>query len=64
MLGGIEALRTIKQGTTAKVIVLAAYPYPQYREKCLCLSADYFSNKADEFDQIVCILDQMKRESL
>jgi DNA-binding NarL/FixJ family response regulator len=57
---GIEALQAIKKITSSQVIMLTAYPYPQYREKCLSLGADYFLNKADEFDQIARVLNEIK----
>ena len=56
---GIKALQAIKQITSSKVIMLTAYPYPQYREKCLQLGADYFLDKNEEFDQIARVLDEI-----
>jgi DNA-binding NarL/FixJ family response regulator len=61
---GIEALRAIKQITSSKVIMLTAYPYPQYRAKCMQLGADYFLDKNDEFDQIARVLEEIMSPAL
>jgi two-component system, NarL family, response regulator LiaR len=57
---GIEALQTIKKVTASQVIMVTAYPHPQYRKKCLHLGAEYFLNKDDEFDCIVPIMNRMQ----
>jgi DNA-binding NarL/FixJ family response regulator len=57
---GIAILRSIKQCKLApKVIILTNYPYPQYRDKCLELGADYFFDKSTEFDKIPMVLKQL-----
>jgi DNA-binding NarL/FixJ family response regulator len=61
---GIEALQAIKKITPSKVIMLTAYPYPQYRAKCLRLGADYFLDKNDEFDQIARVLEEIMSPAL
>lgn len=60
---GIKALQTIKQTTSSKVIMLTAYPYPQYRTKCLQLGADAFLDKNDEFDLVAEVLENLKSSS-
>jgi DNA-binding NarL/FixJ family response regulator len=35
-----------------KVIVFTNYPYPQYRDRCLDLGADYFFDKSSEFKEL------------
>ena len=56
---GIEALKMIKAtGAAPVVIMLTAFPYPQYRKKCLEAGADYFFDKATEFDRIPGVLEQ------
>ncbi|NIQ79954.1 MAG: response regulator, partial [Anaerolineae bacterium] len=51
-------LNTIKVGESPPlVIVLAAFPYPQYRKKCMEAGAEYFLDKATEFDQIATVLE-------
>ncbi|MFB3895168.1 MAG: response regulator transcription factor [bacterium] len=61
---GIEVLRNIKQCKQApKVIMLTNYPYPQYRDKCLELGADYFFDKSTEFNKIPEILASMNTAS-
>jgi len=57
---GIEVLQELKKDKSPPVIVmLTAYPYPQYREKCMALGADYFLDKASEFDKLDGILHQL-----
>lgn len=54
---GIEVLRTIKQEACPPVVVmLTNHPYPQYREKCMSLGADYFLDKTKDFDRLTEIL--------
>jgi DNA-binding NarL/FixJ family response regulator len=65
MPGGnsIKALQTIKQTTPSKVIMLTAYPFPQYRTTCLQLGADAFLDKNDEFDLVAEVLANLKSSS-
>jgi DNA-binding NarL/FixJ family response regulator len=54
---GLRVLETVKAGESPPVvIVLAAFPYPQHRQKCLEAGAEYFLDKATEFDQIAKVL--------
>ena len=57
----IQMLETIKKSAAAPVvIVLAAFPYPQHRKKCLEMGADYFFDKSTEFARIVQVLKKMQ----
>ena len=58
---GIATLEVLKanEGCPA-VIMLTAFPYPQYREKCLRAGADYFFDKATEFDSVHEALEQLR----
>jgi len=50
---GINVLENIKRVTPApKVIMLTNYPYPQYRKKAEDAGADFFFDKASEFDRV------------
>lgn len=50
---GIQALEAVKRMAPAVcVIMLTAFPYPQYRQKCLQAGADYFFDKSTEFDNV------------
>ncbi|NOZ73496.1 MAG: response regulator [Chloroflexi bacterium] len=61
---GMVALETIKlQGTAPIVIILTAFPYPQYRRKCLEAGADYFFDKATEFEQVGEVLQQLQQQN-
>ena len=58
---GIDALKSIKKETPAPaVIMLTAYPYPQYRKKCLEAGADYFFDKSTEFQKVTTTLKQLR----
>jgi len=47
---GIHVLETIKaKKNTILVIMLTAYPYPQYRQKCEEMGAEYFSTNQRNF---------------
>ena len=57
---GIEVLKTIKQNAPAPmVIMLTAFPYRQFYEKCRAAGAEYFFDKASEFHRIVEVLKQL-----
>lgn len=51
---GIDVLEAVKSDTTSPVVMmLTAFPYPQYRTKCLEAGADHFFDKLTEFDRVV-----------
>jgi DNA-binding NarL/FixJ family response regulator len=57
---GMDVLQSLKKATPAPaVIVLTNYPYPQYRQKCTEIGADFFFVKSTEFDQVVPALKQL-----
>jgi DNA-binding NarL/FixJ family response regulator len=61
---GLRVLETVKAGESPPVvIVLAAFPYPQHRRKCLEAGAEYFLDKATEFDQIAKVLEGLVRDA-
>lgn len=50
---GIDLLEKIKKSRPdTKVIMFTNYPYPQYRKKCKELGADFFFDKATEFEKV------------
>ena len=54
---GLQVLKEIKAGKAAPVvIVLSTDPYPQYREMCRRLGADFFLDKDTEFDRVNKVL--------
>lgn len=62
---GIEILQKLKsQPPSPWVIMFTAFPYPQYRQKCLQAGADYFFDKSTEFDCIPPIIEKLRDESL
>jgi DNA-binding NarL/FixJ family response regulator len=57
---GIQVLEAIKKKNVAPVvIVLTAFPYPQYRKKCLEVGAEYFFDKATEFECVAQVVEQL-----
>ncbi len=52
-MNGIQVLEKLKLLNTKTIVcILTGYHYPQYRQKCLTLGADYFFNKYDDFEKI------------
>jgi DNA-binding NarL/FixJ family response regulator len=57
----VEVLEAIKRGAAPPVVVmLTAFPYPQYRDKCLSVGAEYFFDKATEFEQVAQVIREMR----
>lgn len=51
---GIEVLQAIKGDASPPVVImLTAFPYPQYRARCQEAGADYFFDKFTEFERVV-----------
>lgn len=56
---GFDVLEYIKKNHLAiKVAILTNYPYPQYRQRCQELGADFFFDKSVDFDKMVTIMKQ------
>ena len=50
---GIDVIEAVKaSGSASMIIVLTAFPYPQYRERCIEAGADFFFDKSTEFDRV------------
>jgi DNA-binding NarL/FixJ family response regulator len=50
---GMDVLKQIKNEIPPPIVImLTNYPYPQYREKCQALGADYFFDKVTEIEKI------------
>jgi len=60
---GLQVIKQIKASNRAPVvIVLSTDPYPQYREMCRQLGADFFLDKDTEFDRVNKVLGTLKYE--
>ncbi|MGD9369573.1 MAG: response regulator transcription factor [Desulfobacteraceae bacterium] len=60
---GITVLEKLKSEPAPPIVIMfTAYPYPQYRQKCLQAGADYFFDKATEFDCIPAVLETLCAE--
>jgi DNA-binding NarL/FixJ family response regulator len=58
---GIGALKVIKALEVPPVVImLTAFPYPQFRMKCTRMGADHFLDKATEFDQVAEVLERLR----
>ena len=42
------------------VIILTLFPYPQYRKRCFEAGADFFFDKATEFDRVLELLQGLR----
>ena len=57
---GLKVLTKIKQVERAPVVImLTNYPYPQYKQKCEELGADFFFYKSNEFEKVAEVLKQL-----
>ena len=62
---GIDVLKSITQNAShPAIIMLTNYPYPQYKKKCMDLGADYFFDKATEFEKVVEVCEQLIKVSV
>lgn len=53
----LKALRSSASGERVIVIVLTNYAFPHFRERSLKLGADYFFDKAQEYDRVREVLE-------
>jgi len=57
---GMDVLERVKKHPPSPIVImLTNYPYPQYRERCLALGADYFFDKVTEIEQVYELLDRL-----
>jgi DNA-binding NarL/FixJ family response regulator len=57
---GLEILEELKSSERPLVkIMLTTFPNPLYRQRCLDAGADYFLDKAVEFEMIVNVLESL-----
>jgi len=57
---GMDVLKRIKKEPKPPVVImLTNYPYPQYREKCRTLGADYFFDKVTEIEKVLDTFKQL-----
>ena len=60
---GLKVLENItKHSLKTEVIVCTNYGYPQYRRRCRELGANYFLEKATEFEKIPRVLRKIMKE--
>lgn len=57
---GFKVLQDVKQ-QQAPPLVIVLTNYPAYRQKCLEAGADYFFDKSVEFEQVISLLEKLKK---
>ena len=61
---GFEVLERVKASPAPPmVIVLTGFPVAPYREKCIALGADFFLDKASEFDGVAHAIQQLAKSN-
>ena len=61
---GINVLQNIKGGDIPPLVIMFTnYPYPQYRDKCLKVGADFFFDKSADFEQLIQVLNTLAQET-
>lgn len=58
-LAVLKALRATSEGQTVTVIVLTNFAFPHFRDRSLELGADYFFDKAREYDRVREVLEEL-----
>lgn len=62
---GIDVLRTIKKNRPdCAVIMLTGYPESEYRNACRELGADFFFDKATQFQEVLDVVSQLARQNI
>jgi DNA-binding NarL/FixJ family response regulator len=60
---GMNVLERIKKEHAPPVVIMFTnYPYPQYREKCRKLGAEYFFDKVTEIESFVKVLRMLAQD--
>lgn len=60
---GFEALQELRAGHKKLVlIIMTNFPFPQYREKCFALKADYFFDKASDLDKMLAVIRRLGKK--
>lgn len=61
---GIDVLAEIKKVAPGLlVIILTNYSYPQYRQRCMHLGADFFFDKSAEFEKVYQVFEELISDS-
>jgi DNA-binding NarL/FixJ family response regulator len=58
---GIDILRILKSEKLVPIVIIFTnYPYPEYRQLCSELGADYFFDKSREFSMLIKTIRKIK----
>lgn len=61
---GLNVLAMVKKETSPPIVLmLTNYPFPQYREKCMKLGADFFFDKSEDIQVFIHKLKELKQYS-
>ncbi len=55
----LKALRATPERQAVTVIVLTNFAFPHFRDRSLKLGADYFFDKAKEYDRVRDVLEEL-----
>jgi DNA-binding NarL/FixJ family response regulator len=60
---GLDVLKAIKSEPkySPTVAIFTNYPYPQYRNRCMNMGADYFFDKSEDLDALVNLISERAR---
>ena len=58
-LGVLKSLRASPAGQSVTVIVLTNFAFPHFRDRSLKLGANYFFDKAREYDRVRDVLEEL-----
>ncbi len=57
---GLDVLRAAKAKSPATIVImLTNFPYPQYRQRCMELGADYFISKSTNSNELSRLIDRL-----
>jgi DNA-binding NarL/FixJ family response regulator len=61
---GVNILQNIKGGVIPPLVIMFTnYPYPQYRDKCLKMGADFFFDKSTDVERLIQVLNTLAQEA-
>jgi two-component system OmpR family response regulator len=63
-LGVLKQLPRQRRPEASKIIVFTNFGFPQYRQRCMALGADYFFDKSREFESMREVLVTLSQEAL
>lgn len=57
---GLDVLRAAKEKSPSTIVImLTNFPYPQYKQRCMELGADYFISKSTNSNELSRLIDRL-----